>query len=241
MAHIVAHGKRPLGWEQVYTTTGAAQEIESAIVRVCKIAVLSRVAAPSVSLTWKAFADDTGSPFEHNGSTPVLINVTSAGQDVVVADSARYYLNSCCPAVHGTKLCELGQMSNASGLPDQELCYYTDIAAFDMREKKLTAQQRQHLLGGSASMWTDAYCASNECGARRQAHGWMDGGLPETRCCLSRLLARVDIPSHVRRRGRVLQLSSDGSLGARRAVAQIQRRRADRARRAQLPEWLPMR
>ena len=77
-------------------------------------------------------ADDTGSPFEHNGSTPVLINVTSAGQDVVVADSARYYLNSCCPAVHGTKLCELGQMSIASGIPDQELCYYTDIAAFDV-------------------------------------------------------------------------------------------------------------
>ena len=123
-------------------------------------------------------ADDTGSPFEHNGSTPVLINVTSAGQDVVVADSARYYLNSCCPAVHGTKLCELGQMSNASGtgIPDQELCYYTDIAAFDMREKKLTAQQRQHLLGGSASMWTDAYCASNECGAWpgvKPMAGWM--------------------------------------------------------------------
>ena len=54
MRHIVAHGKRPLGWEQVYTTTGAAQEIESAIVRVCKMAVLSRLAAaPPVSLTWK--------------------------------------------------------------------------------------------------------------------------------------------------------------------------------------------
>ena len=54
MTHIVARGKRPLGWEQVYTTTGAAQEIESAIVRVCKMAVLSRLAAaPPVSLTWK--------------------------------------------------------------------------------------------------------------------------------------------------------------------------------------------
>ena len=74
MAHIVAHGKRPLGWEQVYTTTGAARErdLERAIVRVY----------------------DNGSPFEHNGSTPVLLNVTSAGQDAVVADSARYYLNS---------------------------------------------------------------------------------------------------------------------------------------------------
>ena len=157
MAHIVAHGKRPLGWEQVYTTTGAARErgLERTIVRVY----------------------DNGSPFEHNGSTPVLMNVTSAGQDVVVADSARYYLNSVPPV--GPRLCELGQLDNATitgPIPDQELCYYTDIAAFDMRDKKLTPQQRRHVLGGSASMWTDAYCATNECGAWPDATpmaGWM--------------------------------------------------------------------
>jgi hypothetical protein len=34
-----------------------------------------------------------------------------------------------------------------------------------MGNQTLTARQQQHVLGGSASMWTDAYCATEECGA----------------------------------------------------------------------------
>merc|ERR1712178_153293 len=40
----------------------------------------------------------------------------------------------------------------------------------------LSTSQRRHVLGGSASMWTDAYCATNECGAWKRVTpeaGWM--------------------------------------------------------------------
>ena len=33
MKHIVGHGKRPLGWEQVFKVTGASQHTPSSIVR----------------------------------------------------------------------------------------------------------------------------------------------------------------------------------------------------------------
>eukprot|EP01052_Picozoa_sp_SAG31_P025333 SAG31_NODE_2214_length_6174_cov_3.902551_4_plen_627_part_00 len=86
MAHIATSGKRPLGWEQIYKVTGAAQQVATSIIRVY----------------------DTGTD---NGSLPLLANVTAAEKDVVVADSARYYMNSCCPATHGHKLCPLGNTS----------------------------------------------------------------------------------------------------------------------------------
>jgi hypothetical protein len=143
MGHIVAAGKRPLGWEQVYKTTGAAQQVPGAIVRVY----------------------DTGTDVGTDSRVPLLLNVTSAGHDAIVGDSARYYLNSCCPAVHDHKLCELGSLSNRTGIPVHEPCFWTDILSFDMGEHTLTPQQQKHLLGGSTSMWTDAYCATNECGA----------------------------------------------------------------------------
>eukprot|EP01047_Picozoa_sp_COSAG01_P039753 COSAG01_NODE_3303_length_6294_cov_3.018402_2_plen_967_part_00 len=160
MALITARGKRPLGWEQIYSVTGAAQRSPTSIVRV--------------------YDTGSGADRRHNRSCPMLLNVTSAGHDTVVADSARYYLNSCCPAVHGKRLCELGHMSVSRNTrnpnPDEEKCYFTDIARYDLGNKTLTAQQRKHVLGGSASMWTDAYCATNECGAWHgpvPEAGWM--------------------------------------------------------------------
>ena len=59
----------------------------------------------------------------------------------------------------------MNREGSKTGNPDQEPCYFTDIARYDLGNKTLTPQQRLHVLGGSASMWTDAYCASNECGA----------------------------------------------------------------------------
>ena len=148
MARIVSRGKRPLGWEQIFKVTGAAQRNPTSIVRV--------------------YDTDTDADRSHNRSCPLLLNVTSFGQDVVVADSARYYLNSCCPAVHGKRLCELGEMSVSragSTNPDEEPCYFTDIARYDLGNTTLTQKQRQRVLGGSVSMWTDAYCMTAECGA----------------------------------------------------------------------------
>jgi hypothetical protein len=77
MAHIVSKGKRPAGWEQIYKSTGAAQLVSSTIVRVY----------------------DTGTDADraHNRTCPMLLNVTKAGLDVVVADSAR-----CVPLLYHT-------------------------------------------------------------------------------------------------------------------------------------------
>jgi hypothetical protein len=99
MKHIVDHGKkRPLGWEQVYKVTGAAQQSLSSIVRVY----------------------DTGTDSASTGADghrlPLLLNVTSARQDAIVADSERYYLNSCCPATHGAT------NSGGPGGPTGPLC-----------------------------------------------------------------------------------------------------------------------
>ena len=161
MAHLVSKGKRPLGWEQIFKVTGAAQQHPSSIVRV--------------------YDTGTDADRQHNGAAPLLLNVTEVGQDVVVGDSARYYLNSCCPAVHGKRLCVLGELSNATNVLEQEPCYFTDIARFDMGNHTLTPKQRTHLLGGSASMWTDAYCATAECGAWTGSvpeAGWMATASP---------------------------------------------------------------
>ena len=153
LKHLANKGKRGMGWEQIYKVTGAAQHYPSSIVRVY----------------------DSSPPVDK--ASPLLKNVTAAGQDVVVADSAAYYMNSCCPAVHGKKLCELGGYSDKKYSPfGPELCYYTNIADFDMGNLNLTTAERQHVLGGSASMWTDAYCATTECGAWKGVTpeaGWM--------------------------------------------------------------------
>jgi hexosaminidase len=142
LAHIVKKGKRPLGWQQVYEVTGAARKVPSATVRVY---------------------DNSATLLQ--GPAPLLLNVTAANHDAVVADSGHYYLNSCCPATHGHKLCNLSSTSPNDPPGDQQACFYTDIAGFGMGNSSLTPAQREHVLGGSASMWTDAYCSTNECGA----------------------------------------------------------------------------
>ena len=168
-----------MGWEQAYKVTGASQQTPSSIVRV-----------------YDAGTDSAGSD---GRGMPLLLNVTSAGHDAIVGDSMRYYLNSCCPATHGHKLCVLGgtdadrQGGNNSELPHED-CFYTDISAFDMGTHSLTAEQRLHLLGGSASMWTDAYCASNECGAWPgpvPMAGWMADSPAHDRVFHDSLLASI--------------------------------------------------
>ena len=105
-----------MGWEQIYKVTGAAQKVPGSIVRVY----------------------DSGSA--KDDPSPLLDNVTAAGFDAVVADSAAYYMNSCCPASHGNKLCTLGGYSDKSRSPfGPKPCYYTDIAAFNMRNSSLAA------------------------------------------------------------------------------------------------------
>ena len=151
LAHLAANHKRPMGWQQVYSVTGAAQA-----------AAAAAAAAPlaHASTVIRVYNIPAGQANKHpTNPAPLLANVTAAKFDAVVADSVHYYMNSCCPATHGHRLCNPGDVSPHSGQP----CYYTDIASFG--NSSLTPGQRARVLGGSASMWTDAYCASNECGA----------------------------------------------------------------------------
>ena len=66
LKHIISKGKRGMGWEQIYKVTGAAQHYSSSVVRVY----------------------DSSPPVDK--ANPLLQNVTAAGLDVVVADSAAY-------------------------------------------------------------------------------------------------------------------------------------------------------
>jgi N-acetyl-beta-hexosaminidase len=230
MKHIVEHGKRrPLGWEQVYKVTGASQQTPSSIVRI-----------------YDTGTDSAGS----DGSMlPMLLNVTSAGQDAIVADSERYYLNSCCPALHGHKLCVLGgtdadrQGGNNSNLHHED-CFYTDINAFDMGTHILTAKQRSHLLGASVHIllafpfptcllafpprWEHQYVDGRilrqqrvRCLARPSAHGWLDGRFAYPRRRLPRFAARVDLPGRECLGRRLLPIQADGAGGTQRAVASL--------------------